>query len=211
MPSPAMHNMAVKIQWSALMAAACAACGTTAAPRPLLGPAPRSIVIAPPHAGSGALPPPAAVAFGADRALRGRGYHVLGLAVGFDLLRANDLVRVAWEEQQGLGRIGTELDVDAVLVIDVRRWEVDGSDRFDGASYDLGWRLLSTRGAGLLWENQLQGDYRRPVSEPLDPTRRPDAQPAVMPFGGQRVPTFREPADLAAALHTAALSDLPPR
>jgi len=181
-------------------------CQATFSPTPLRGPSPQGVAVWPTVA-TAALPFERDLLAGADAALRANGYRAVAVAVGAQMLAERGLLK-AGAEPADLARVGKELAVDAVLCLDVRAFEVP-SGAFDSARWDLGWRLLSTRGHGVLWEHEHHGAWARRDLDTRDPLRPLDAEKEVVPFGGDRQRDFRDVADLAANLHRMALAHLP--
>jgi hypothetical protein len=178
---------------------------------PLQGPAPTAVVVAPfrDHTGGPGLVP--VLPAGLDAALRARGYRVLPLEVGHDLLRERALLQRGEPRPEELLAAGRDLDVDAVLVVDVHRFLVEGEGELDAAEWELDYRLLATDGGGLLWQRRLVGRYRRPAGERFDPTVDPMAERPPRPFGVSGPAAFRDLRELSAALHRAAFDHLPRR
>jgi hypothetical protein len=194
-----------------MLGAALAALGgcqlTTFEPTPLRGPSPQGVAVWPTVA-EAAKPFERDLLAGADAALRGRGYHAPSVAVAAQLLGERGLLKPG-AEPADLARIGKELGVDAVLCFDVRQFEVPGGGTFASARWDVGWRLLSTRGHGVLWEHEHHGAWVRRDLDTSDPHRALDAEPDYVQFGGDRQRNFRDVADLAASLHRMACAHLP--
>lgn len=177
-------------------------------PTPLQGPMPASVVVAPPKLVGEATAAPPELLTELERALRARGYRVLPLDVGFDLIRQFDLLPVVHQQQPGLDAVQRELGVDAVLLLEVGSWEIDPQPPWR-ADYDLRWRLWSTTGGGELWQHQERGRYQQPAVRDFDPTRGADDPRPIQPFGGQGPQQLRDAAALAAQLHRTAMSHLP--
>jgi len=194
--------------WAGLAALGACQVGSVE-PVPLRGPAPEVVVVWP-MLGTAAQPFAAQLLTGADAALRGRGYRVLAVAVGAQMLAERGLLAADSVEPGDLARVGMELGVDAVLCLDVREFEVS-ADRFADARWDVGWRLLSTRGHGVQWEHAHHGAWRRSDLDTDNPLRPLDAEPDFVPFGGDRSRNFRDVPDLAANLHRLAMAHLPRR
>jgi hypothetical protein len=193
---------------SILLLAACHVGGVPTTP--LRGEVPDSILIARPRNSTGVPDRELLdVLAGADTALRERGYRVLPLAVGFDLARRHGFDSDSFEPRD-LGHLQLTTDVDAVLIVDVRAWTTVGSV-LEKAHWDLEWRLFSARDGGELWSHRDAGSWQPAQGEPLDPTRRPDAERDVIPFGRRTPEHFLSAAELALALHRAAFARLPAR
>ena len=175
-------------------------------PEPLAGPAPRSIGIWP-VANETAGPHAWELLEGLDRAVRARGYRVPSREVCYRILF--DSVETApTPTLDGAEGIGILFDVEALLVLEVRQFEAEG-DPLRSASWDLQWRLLSTRGHGILWSHEHHGNWaQRPFADD-DPLRPLDAEPDVVPIGGDRARSFRSVAELAAQLHQMTMAHLP--
>ncbi len=207
MRSPAPFWLVAGLMVGAAMLAS--ACRTTMVePFPLAGPVPQSIGIWPlpdENAGTNGN----ALLSDLDRAVRARGYRVPSLAVGRQLMldsRPDGGVPGSSE----LEAIGDILRVDALLRLDVRRFDVDDEGgRFRSASWDLQWTLLSTRGGGELWSYEHTGSWRQRDTLVENPHRAFDAEPDYVPIGGDRLPSFRSVTELAAALHRTAMDHLP--
>jgi hypothetical protein len=191
-----------------LLFAACQIGGVE--PTPLRGEAPASIMIARPRNASG-IPDRELldVLAGSDTALRERGYRVLPLGVGFDLAQRQGLDSAAFAPAD-LARLQLTADVDAVLFVEVSTWAPVGRV-LESARWNLEWRLLATRGGGELWSHRDAGTWQEAPARPLDPTRAPDAERDVQPFGSAAAPHFRSAEELALSLHRAAFARLPAR
>lgn len=192
--------------WCLLLVVAGCRLGTVPA-TPLAGPSPRSLVIAP-LANRGVAAGVDGLLAGVEQAMRARGYRVLPLGVGHDLIAQQELLPVVHLEAPGLRRVKDALDVEAVLLVEVFAFDAEPQP-FDAASWDLQWRLLSTTTGGVLWQHREQGTWHRPLGEPIDPTRAPGAEQPVLPFGQAAPPVFRSVADLAMSLHRTAAARLP--
>lgn len=180
---------------------------TPVATTPLAGPAPRSIVIAPLANRGGAVGTDGLLA-GAELAMRERGYRVLPLGVGHDLIAQHELRPVVHLEAPDLRLVRDALDVEAVLLVEVFAFDADVQP-FEAASWELQWRLLSTVSGAVLWQHRERGTWHRPLGEPVDPTRAPGAERPVQPFGQAAPSSFRSVADLAMSLHRTAAARLP--
>lgn len=175
-------------------------------PEPLAGPVPRSIGIWP-VANEAAGPHAWELLEGLDRAVRARGYRVPSREVCYRMLF--DSVTTAPTPTLGdVEGIGILFDVEALLVLEVRQFQAEG-DRLRSASWDLQWRLLSTRGHGTLWSYEHHGNWaQRPFADE-NPLRPLDAEPDLVPIGGDRTRSFHAVAELAAQLHQMAMAHLP--
>lgn len=181
-------------------------------PVAMRGPAPALIAIWP------TVPAPfaaseAALLTGLGDAVSDRGFRIVAPAVARQLLVDAGRWRphVAPAE---LAATGLALGADAVLVLEVRAFESSSGARsghLEVARWDLGWRLLSTVGRGVLWEYSHQGAWRASDGDDFDSLRRLDAPPATVPIGGGRGWSFRKADELAANLHRLALQHLPRR
>jgi hypothetical protein len=176
---------------------------------PFDGPTPAAILVAPPRVYQGGAVPQGMFA-GLVEALRGRGYRVLPLAVGHDLLREHGLMDAVLAGGAGLGAVQRELDVDAVLVLSIDDLRLD-EPPLRGADWTLRWQLFACADGRELWSWRDAGQYRAPAPRPVDPTRAPDAEPDVQPFGTAPGTAFRAFTDLAAVLHRGACDHLPMR
>lgn len=176
---------------------------------PLKGAAPSSVMVLWPTNSSGRpIVDLVSLASGADEAVRARNYRVLPLRVGFDLASSHELVADQEPDRAALHRMFVETGTDAVLLIDVESWNVEGEPP-QRATWGITWRLLSTRGGGELWSYRDEGEWIRGPAPRLDPTRGFDEEPAVMPIGALRGSGFRSQAELVAALHRRAMARLP--
>lgn len=182
-------------------------------PEPLAGPAPRSIGIWPwsrsPEGPDVAEPRTAAALLtDLDRAARSRGYRVPAREVGATLL-ADAGIAALPTTGDGLRALGRVLDAEALLVLTVREFAAEG-EPLQRARWDLQWQLLSLRGHGTLWSYEHHGAWaQRPFADE-DPLRPLDAEPDVVPIGGDRARSCRSVAELAAQLHQLAMAHLPP-
>ncbi|MCA8975167.1 MAG: hypothetical protein KDC98_10615 [Planctomycetes bacterium] len=186
---------------------------STVEPTPFVGRMPTAIAVWPGvHADYAAFSP--SLSSGLDAALAGRGYHMVSMAVGRQLLGDAGLWRDDLAQPADLAVAGDVLAVDAILVFEVRDYEDrsdDGGRRLLQARWDLGWRLLSTRGDGVLWQHSHHGNWRRRDEDGFDPLHRLDAPPATVPLGGDGSWRFRDREDLMANLHLLAMQHLPRR
>lgn len=171
-------------------------------PTPLRGPAP-AVVAVWPHVAPAFAPVRATLLAGLDAALRERGYRIVTAPVAAEMLAAAGL---------GAGvdpaRAGPALGADAVLVCDVRAFAAAGRRPLQEADWDLAWRLVSTRGDGVLWEHRDTGVWSRPRDDGRPPGQPLDALPEVVAVGGGPI-TYRDAEDLLATLHRRALLALP--
>ncbi|MGE3175127.1 MAG: GNA1162 family protein [Planctomycetota bacterium] len=179
---------------------------------PLRGPSPRAVLVLPPR--NGTVVPDRSVrglASFVDDALRERGYRVLPLDVGFDLARKYGAPSPGEDDVGALQRLRLQAGVDAVLILDVRVWDVTPGRGVqpESASWDMVWRLVATGDGGLQWEQRQQGSWVAGAAERLDPTRAIDAEPLPATIGGERPPQFRSERELLRALHRTALARLP--
>ena len=183
------------------------ACRIGVQPLPISGAAPEVIAIWP--LAIGAEPPDSDLWFaGLTSALSRRGYRVLPPGISAELLRTSDIAAHA-DNLEGLGRA---LRADAVLRLEVRRFDATGSAGLQHAEWDLKWRLLSTRGLGEQWSYSHHGHYHQADQATFDPGRRLDEQHEprdIIPIGGNRSPSFRSTTDLMANLNNLAMSLLP--
>lgn len=193
---------------SVLLAIGCAGCRVAdVEPVPLRGPAPDAIGIWPignetagGHAGD--------LLEGFDRAVRARGYRGPSREVGSRMLFDSPTTAVSptFTDNEP-GRLGQLLDVDAIFVLEVRRFAAEG-EPLRSASWDLQWQLHSTRGHGVSWTFEHAGSWQRPRDDE-DPLRPLDAEPGIVPIGEPRTPGFRDVRELANWLHRHAMARLP--
>lgn len=178
-------------------------------PLPILGEAPAVIAVWP--IAIGGEPPDSELWFaGLSRALSRRGYRVLPHGITAELLRSSDIAFSA-SSMEGIGRA---LRADAVMRVEVHRFDADGSSGLQHAEWDLEWRLLSTRGLGEQWSYTHHGHYHQADRISYDPGRRLDEQHQprdIVPVGGDRRPNYRNAADLFAHLSNLAMMHLPKR
>src|SRR5262245_26434462 len=197
------------------LAAAVLACGCGAAPvavTPLRGPAPKGVLVLPPHDESGSGRRDARdLAWFADQALRERGYRALPLDVGFDLARQFGPAPGQPLLPADLLRLGRAAAVDAVLTIDVAAFETEGGRPLQSARWDVTWTLIGVADAAPLWHYRGRGTWHRAPPEHGDLLEPTDAEAAVVPFGGLRPRDFRDERELAATLHRDAMARLPRR
>ncbi|MFT4513206.1 MAG: hypothetical protein ACI89X_001253 [Planctomycetota bacterium] len=185
------------------------ACRIGGEPLPISGQAPEVIAVWP--MAIGAEPPESDLWFaGLTSALLRRGYRVLPPGITAELLRTSDIAASA-NNLEGFGRA---LRADAVLRLEVRRFDAEGSSGLQHAEWDLKWRLLSTRGYGEQWAFAHHGHYHQADHSTFDPGRSLDehSEPRdIVPIGGARSPSFRNAAGLMANLNNLAASYLPKR
>ncbi|MCR9248605.1 MAG: hypothetical protein NXI31_26560 [bacterium] len=188
-----------------VLPSACSFAGVSTVP--LSGPAPRSVALWPGlHSEYAAVGP--MLFTGLGQALRSRGYRTTSVAVSRQLLLdsgADELAPVPTD----LSAAGVALEADAVLVLEVHDFEAAGDGSLSSARWDLGWRLLSTRGHGVLWQHSHGGAWRRSSEGAFDSLERLDLDNTVIPVGGDPGWSFRSVGDLAANLHRLALMHLP--
>ena len=137
-------------------------------------------------------------------ALGRRGYRVTPFHVAsatFDELAARDAVPTP-------ELLGRTLASDACLQLVVRDFVATGTRPLQDARWDLEWRLLSLRGQGVSWSWTSRGSWQ-PREVMADPHRALDAEPGIVPIGGEGRAAFRDARELVAALHTLAASHLP--
>ncbi|MFT6081038.1 MAG: hypothetical protein ACJA0V_000444 [Planctomycetota bacterium] len=178
-------------------------------PLPISGESPEVIAVWP--IAIGAEPSDSDLWFtGLSSALTRRGYRVLPPGITAELLRTSDIAASA-DNIEGVGRA---LRADAVLRLEVRRFDAEGLSGLQHAEWDLKWRLLSTRGRGEQWAFSHHGHYHQVDSVTFDPGRSLDEhyQPRdIVPVGGSGSPSFRSAQDLMANLNNLAISRLPKR
>lgn len=186
-----------------------AACRIGGEPLPISGDAPQVIAIWP--MAIGAEPPDSDLWFaGLTSALSRRGYRVLPAGITAELLRTSDIAANA-DNIEGVGRA---LRADAILRLEVRRFDAEGRGALQHAGWDLRWRLLSTRGFGEQWAYDHHGHYHQADRDSFDPGRSLDEQhelPAIVPVGGRGPKSYRDAADLMAHLNNLAMERLPKR
>lgn len=177
---------------------------------PIRGEVPDTIAIWP--LVSGGMPPDADLWFsGLAYHIGRRGYRVIAPGVAREVLLGSDITPSGADDW---GAVGRALNADAVLLLEVSSFEARPAGALQQASWDLAWRLVSTRGQGQQWTHRAHGRWRQADRDPLDATRRFDAMsspPPLVPIGGHRLPGFRDARDLFAYLHRAAMERLPAR
>lgn len=177
-------------------------------PLPLTGEVPQVVAIWP--LALGAEPAEAEVWFsGLSMALGRRGYRVITPGMAREVLGQSDLTAGATESH-----VGRALRADAILQLEVRAFEADGTTALQHAEWDLSWHLLSTRGHGRQWTYRHNGNYHQAARVTFDPNRRLDRQqdmPDIIPVGGRGPKGYRNPSDLLAHLHSLAMEHLPKR
>lgn len=173
-------------------------------PTPIAGPAPAVVAVWPFAVGgdgsAGAREPLLA---GLDAALRSRGYRVVTSPVAAEMLAAAGL-----GAESDPAAAGPALGADAVLVCDARSFTATGARPLQYAEWDLGWRLVSTRGAGEVWRWESRATWTRPRDDGRPAGEPLDALPEVVNVGGGPV-TYHDAAELCAWLHRSALLRLP--
>jgi hypothetical protein len=174
---------------------------------PVAGPRPTGVLVLPARTPAD-LPEAALAIVGADAALRERGYRVLPLAVGFDLLRQLPADRGEPLSPPGRQWLREHVGVDTVLVLDVAEFAVEEVRTLESARYDLRWRLVSLASGEAVWEYELAGSYHRPVGDSFDPTVQFGQETPPQPIGGAGPPTIRDSNALRASLHRAAFAHL---
>lgn len=183
--------------------------GSGVEPLPISGDVPETVAVWPVVVG--AEPPADELWFtGLAYHLGRRGYRVIAPGVTRELLASSDLA-VSLDDEASIGRA---LMADAVLYVDFRAFDAKGGGALQDASWDVAWRLRSTRGQGQQWAFVSNGRWRQADRDPLDSSRSFDEQvdpPPIVPVGGNAVPGFRDVAELMAHLHRSAMDHLPER
>ncbi len=152
---------------------------------------------------------PGALLVGLDRAVRSRGYRVPSLEVGRALIAGSTgAPRSPHFVASDAGMLGRALDTDAILVLEVARFDADGSP-LRAANWDVRWVLHSTRGHGVLWSFEHTGGWVRARDEDDDPHRRPEDEPPIVSFGTGQPRPFRDVPELVYWLHHHAIERLP--
>lgn len=175
------------------------------APLPLAGPLPRVVAIWPflPDA----YRPHGELLLGSlAAALRARGPAVVPWAVAQELLRET----LAASPQEAPAELRERLGADAALQLVVTDFAAQGTRPLREAQWDLTWRLVSLHDGQLQWSCTQRGHYV-PPRDVADPHRAFDAEPDVVPIGGDRRIVYRDAAELVAALHRLAMAQLPAR
>jgi hypothetical protein len=197
----------MKRAWSttttaAALAASLAACRVgEPTPEPVRGELPRVVAVWPRAVAADANGD--CCLAGLDQALRGRGYRAVPVAVAAELLAAAPVAPA------GPAAAGAVLGCEAVMELVVGEFTASGARPLREAQWDLQWRLVSTRGAGVVWSQTLRGRWVAPTRDFGDPHRPLDAEPEIVPIGGGAPVTWRDEAELLAALHRTALARLP--
>lgn len=176
---------------------------------PLAGPAPRSVLVLAPVGRGDELRDLRGLAVGADRALGERGYRAIPVEVGRAILRQCGLENVAEPAASDLRGLAQAADVDAVLAVDITRFELEGDRPLRAATWDLTWRLRATGDGAELWRHREAGGWRRSDDDRREERLGPDGEPATLPFGALAPVGYRDPEDLVLALHRAAMARLP--
>lgn len=183
-------------------------CGVGAEPAPLplpwRGPEPASIAVWPVAVGLDGAPELLA---GLDVALRSRGYRVPSLAVGSTLLAEAGVAIADDGSPADAAAAGQALGVDALAVLAVERFAGE-FEPWRAVQWAFTWRVVSTRGHGVLWEWHHDGAWQRQVRDDGDPVPRVDdgLQPVAI---GRREPSFRSAAEVVAWVHRLASQRLP--
>jgi hypothetical protein len=174
---------------------------------PVAGPRPTGVLVLPAHTPAD-VPEAQQSIVGADAALRERGFRVLPLAVGFDLLRQLPPDRGEPLSPAGRQWLRDHIGVDTVLVLDVAEFALEEARTLESARYDLRWRLVSLASGEAVWEYALAGSYHRPVADSFDPTVQFGQEMPPQPIGGAGPPTLRDRNALLTSLHRAAFAHL---
>lgn len=172
-------------------------------PQPLRGEPPRVVAIWPVVDGEFAAVRTLQLS-GLDAALRARGYEVIAPDVARELLRGGPADATP-------ATSGPLLACDAVLQFVPHEFVAEGSRPLRHAHWRVEWRLVSTRGGGVLWSWSSAGSWAASHDDGRDPHRALDAEPDYVPFGGRRAGNYRDALELVAALHRAAMARLPRR
>lgn len=185
------------------VAAGCTFSPAPPAPLPLSGPMPRVVVVWPilPDA----FRPHGELLLGSlGAALRARGHTVVPWAVAQELLLDTPVAA----PQDAPAELRERLGADAALQLVVTDFTAEGTRPLREAQWDLAWRLVSLRDGQLQWSCTQRGHYV-PPRDVADPHRALDAEPDVVPIGGDRRIVYRDAAELIAALHRLAMAQLP--
>ena len=145
---------------------------------------------------------------GLSSSLTRRGYRVLPPGITAELLRGSDIAFSAASMEE----VGRAVRADAVMRVEVGRFDAEGSYGLQHAEWDFEWRLLSTRGYGEQWSYSHHGAYQQADRLSYDPGRRLDEQhqlPDIVPIGGDRRPNYRNAVDLVVDLSNLAMMHLP--
>jgi hypothetical protein len=194
------------VRGALLCALAAGACqlGGAPAPTPLRGDTPRTIavwpVVAASHQAHREL-----LLDGLDEALRARGHRAIPWAVVREMVddatgeAPADVVLAATDR----------VTADAALQLVVRDFDALGTRPLQDARWDLEWRLVSLTRQGVLWSWSNRGSWQPTLRDRGDPHRALDADPEIVPIGGEPRVTYRDAAELVQSLHRLALSHLP--
>lgn len=203
--------------WLAWLLVGACRIGGAVEPVPLVGSAPTVVVVWPVLEAAGATAAGATAAgaaaaddllHGLDVVLRLRGYRVVPPRVAEQML-LDAGIAVPTFAAVDLAAVGKVLLADAVLRLVVREFAAAAEEPLQQARWDVEWNLVSTRGLGVQWSFAHHGSWRARDRDQQDPLRRLDAEPDIVPVGGNRTPGFRSRADLAHWLHRHALEHLP--
>lgn len=143
---------------------------------------------------------------GLEAALRARGHTVVPAAVAQELLDAT----AAPSPQVAPAELRQRLGADATLQFVITGFTAEGARPLREAQWDLTWRLVSLHDGGVQWSCTQRGHYV-PPRDVGDPHRALDAEPDVLPIGGDPRLVYRDGRELLAALHRLAMAQLPAR
>ncbi len=108
---------------------------------------------------------------GARGPLAGRGYRVPQVDGALRALEEYGLSRAANLLAPGLPEVGTKMVVDAVMVIEIRKWNTQWSDALDLLQYDISYKIVEAASERVLWQHDAIGSYIRPKPQ-TDPDQK---------------------------------------
>ena len=132
-----------------------------------------------------------------EQALRERHCRVVPANVARELLA--DVGAAA--PQDAPAAVARALAVPTVLQLVVREFTASGARPLREARWDFEWRLVSLPSGAVTWSHSERGSWTPPRADFGDPHRRLDAEPQVVPIGGDGEFLYRDARELVLARH----------
>lgn len=180
-------------------------------PIPLRGPMPGTILVLPvrPIDLPGDVGP--ALLSTISHALARRGYEVIPVARGLQLLEERGLDPDKAHAVEEYAAAAREIGADAFISMRVERWDAKYAPTLVHLEHDIGYRLWDAETGGLLWELRSHGGWNwdgagvfSDPSSDLDAYLNPSSQPRASS-------PYRDDADAAVLVHRFAMRRLPSR
>jgi len=180
----------------------------TPEPFPLRGEAPTTVLVAP-IAGPVGVDAARALWVTADAALRGRGYYAIPVEVGQSMLASFGLAEFRTRPAVEWARVARAIGADAFLTIRVEVWDARFAPNLVWLSYDVGYRLWSSKDGTLLWEVRAKDGFSwDPTTRAFDHDRSFDEFLGVEP--GRSESPYQDNLDAAWSMQQWVFESLPP-